>query len=319
MSQIQQPSPYDTANRGGGNIEPPDPNERLKQLQIELDQHNARIDHLSKQRDALNTDLTDLSTAVTAAKTTLTHYGSALQDLESRLHALQYFYDQKSKMILAAIGDKKGPIDELIRDFDHEIERMQARLRELGEMQDAAQKESQEATAVQTARQADYDAINQYQQNTTAKLTDMEGLRTQITQADENNDVASMYLEVLELHGRLRETQVVSQHQLAVDLRQRLGELEAAKEHARAKTAAYNAVQADYSAHLATLQAKQAGRRAKLLAEVQAMFPAPAPSATAGGTGSSATSTPSTTTPSTTTPSTTTPSAAASQASVHNK
>jgi hypothetical protein len=292
MSQVQRPSPYGTTQRGPGSTEAPDPHERLKQLQIELDQHNTHIEHLSKQRDALQTDITDLSTTVAEVKTTVTNYAGALQDLNSRFQALQYFYEQKSKMILAAIGDKKGPIDDLIREFDHELDRMSERLRELGEKKDAAQQESDEAANTQTALQAEYDAVNQYQANTTAKLTDLEGLRGQITAADDDTDVASMYLLVLEFHGELRDTQIISQHQLALDLRQKLSDLETAKEHARARAAALNTLQAEYAAHKATLQAKWSGRRAQLLAAVQAMFPPPAAPPATGSTGGSGTPTP---------------------------
>jgi septal ring factor EnvC (AmiA/AmiB activator) len=284
---MQRPDLYDASHRGGGS-EPPDPGERLKQLQTELDQHNDRINRLTTQRDALNNDIKDLSTSVAAVKTTVTNYGTALADLESRLHALQYFYEQKSKMVLAAIGDKKGPIDDLIRDFDHEIERMQDKLNQLGERQEEAQEESDEAARDQKARQDKYDRANNYQTLTTGKLTDMEGLRGDITKADDNSDVASMYLLVLEFHGELRETHVISQHQLSLELRQALAELEAAKEHARAKAAALSAVQAEYSAHQKALDDKRTSRRAKLLAAVQAMFPAPPASSTSGSSSSAA-------------------------------
>jgi hypothetical protein len=313
MSQIQQPGSYDPTYRSGG-TEPPDPNERLKQLQIELDQNNARLDHLTKQRDALKTDITDLSTSVTAVKATVSAYGAALQDIEGRLHALHYFHEQKNKMIMAAIGDKRVPIDDLISDFDHELERMEQKLIELGERQEEAQEESEEADNVQAARQAAYDSVNQYQQHTTDQITDMEGLRTQIMLADDNTDVASMYFLVLEVGGELHHTHIISQHQLASNLRQKLSELESAKENARAKSAAFSSLQAEYNAHQATLEAKRAGRRAKLLAEIQAKFPAPAPpapappapaaaagSSTAGGTTTAGTTASGATTPAATT------------------
>jgi chromosome segregation ATPase len=132
MAKTQPPGDYEIQHRDSSGVEPPNPNERLQQLQSELSQHNARIDHLSKQRDALQTDITDLTANWTEVKTTLANYAAALQDLESRLQALQYFFEQKDKMVLAAIGEEKDPIDELIRKFDHEIETMMRRLTELG-------------------------------------------------------------------------------------------------------------------------------------------------------------------------------------------
>jgi chromosome segregation ATPase len=287
---MHRPGLYDPAYRGGGGSEPPDPNERLKQLKSELEEHTDRIDRLTKQRDALNDDVKDLSASVAAVKTAVTNYGTALPDLEARLHALQYFYEQKSKMVLAAIGDKKGPIDDLVRDFDHELDRMQDRLRELGEKQEEAQEESDEAARAQKERQDAYDKVNSYQTSVSANLTDLETLRGQVTKADDNSDVASMYYLVLEFHAELRETHVISQHQLSLELRQKLAELEAAKEHARSKSAALSTLQGEYTAHKKALDDKRDGRRAALLAAVQAMFPPPAPSP-AGSTSTPATAT----------------------------
>jgi chromosome segregation ATPase len=313
MAKAQSPSDYETPHRDSSSGEPSDPNERLQQLQSELGQHNARIDHLSKQRDALQTDITDLTANWTEVKTTLANYAGALPGLESRLQALQYFFEQKDKMVLAAIGEEKGPIDELIRKFDHEIEMMSRRLTELGEKRDAAQKESAHAADAQAKLQNDFDSLNQYQQSATAKLTDMENLRSQITAFDDKNDVASMYFLIHEFQHTLSSTEINPQHKLALQLRQTLGKLEAAKENSRAKSAAYNELAAEYTAHEATLQAKEQARRDQLLSAVQAMCP-PQPASTASaatganaGTGAS----PATTAP--TAPGTATPSPAAGQ------
>jgi chromosome segregation ATPase len=271
MSKAHRPSHQEATHRGSSGGERQNPSERLKQLQIELAQHNNHIDHLSKQRDALATDIADLSSNVSEVQATLSTYAGAFQDLQTRLQSLQYFFDQKNKMASAAIGDMKAPIDELIRDFQHDIERMQRRLSELKDERDAAQKESENAASDQAKLQQRYDTLNQYQPKLTAQLTDMENLRSQITQYDDKNDAASMYFLLLEFRNELRDTYIISQHKLAAELREKLGELEAAKEQARAKSAAYNVLDAEYNAHLATLEAKLSGRRDQLLAAVQAL------------------------------------------------
>jgi chromosome segregation ATPase len=261
----------------------------LTQLKIELDQHTSRIDHLTKQRDDLQTDITDLGKTVTEVKATLTDYGSQIKDLETLLHGLRYFYDQKHKMVMAAIGDKKGPIDEIIREFDYETERLRERLSELNEMLAAAKQESQKATAHQEARQTEYDYVKGYKQRITDHITDLNNLQTSITQADNSTDIASMYFEVLEFHDVLENTHLISQHQLAMELRQKLGELEQAKEHARAKTAELNRLQTEQTAHQSTLTTRVAGRRQTLLTSIQTMFPAPSKTAAGSPTGTATT------------------------------
>jgi chromosome segregation ATPase len=288
--------PNPSEHQKGG--EPPDPTERLTQLKIELDQHTSRIDHLTKQRDDLQTDINDLGQTVTEVKATLTDYGSQIKDLETSLHGLRYFYDQKHKMVMAAIGDKKGPIDEIIREFDYETERLQERLSELNEMLAGAKQESQKATAHQEARQSEYDYVKGYKQRITDHIADLNNLQTSITQADNSSDIASMYFEVLEFHDVLEGTHLISQHQLAMELRQKLGELEQSKEHARSKTAELNRLQTEQTAHQSTLTTRIAGRRQTLLTSIQTMFPAPsktAPAATATSTPSGTAAAPATT------------------------
>lgn len=287
MPKAQRPGDDETLPRESPGVEPTDPNERLKQLQTELNQNKSHIEHLNQQADALQTDITDLSANVAEIQTTNSNYAGALPDLESRLQSLQYFFEQKHKMVLAAIGDWKDPINEMIREYDHEIEKMEKRAEELGEKQNAAQKESAEAAKAQARLQKEFDRLNQSQQTVTANLTDMENLRSLITAFDDKSDVASMYFVIHEFQHTLGSTEIISQHKLGLQLRHELARLEAAKENSRALTAAYNTQASEYTAHEAALQTKQQTRRDHLLAAVQAKFPPqPATSATSAAAGS---------------------------------
>src|SRR5262249_37591120 len=87
-----------------------DPSERLRQLKLELTQQEAKLSHIGKQRDELKTDIDDLEKTVNEVKQTLTDYGNGWKQLETTLQGLQYFFDQKNKMVTAAIGDKREPI-----------------------------------------------------------------------------------------------------------------------------------------------------------------------------------------------------------------
>jgi chromosome segregation ATPase len=274
----------------------PDPQERLAQLKIELTEHETRIDYLTKQKDDLQTDITDLSKTVDDVKAALTDYGSKIKDLETHLHSLRMFYEQKHKMVMAAIGEKKDPIDGMVREFDYETDKLQARVNELALRLEEATQEAANATQHQAAKQAEYDAVKGYKDRVTGNLTDMDNLRTSINQADTSTDIATMYFEVIEFHDVLDKTHLISQHQLAVELRHKLGELEHAKEHARSRNAEMNRLQTEETKEQATLSNRIAGRRQSLLTEIQTKFPVPAQPAqsAAGTTGTPATgSTPS--------------------------
>jgi septal ring factor EnvC (AmiA/AmiB activator) len=263
----QQHRPHDVP-------EGPDPNERLAQLKVELKQQQDRLNHLGKQTEGLQTDIDDLEKTVGEVKTTVADYGSEVKDLETKLHELNYFYQLKHRMIMAAIGDEKEPIDELIREFDRELERMQDRLTELGKLRAAARGESEEADRIQAEEQAEYDQVKGYKQSTENGLEELAGLRGDITSADDANDAASMYFLVLEFQNILRQTHILSQHHLAQELKQKLGDLESAKENARAKKAHWDHLATEYDAHEGTLKIKRESRRQHLLGAVQAMFPA---------------------------------------------
>jgi chromosome segregation ATPase len=298
-----------------GVLEPPNFDDRLAQLQSELEQHNHRIDHLSKQRDVLQDDITDLTTTVKQVTTTVTNYGAGLKDLHHRFQALDYFYHQKSKMILAAIGERKTLIGDLIRIYDDDLEGMRVSLQELDERQKTAEQESNAAASVQHALQNEYDRVNNYQQDVTDNLTELDSLRAAITKADDLTDVATMYFLVLEFHNRLRETTIISQHQLSLDLRQKLGDLETAKENARAKTAALSTAQAEYTAYKKKFDNKNTERRSTLLQEVDKIYPVPSEAGTSSGTADAATPTPPTPPTPTSTPGSSDPSAPAAATS----
>jgi hypothetical protein len=288
MSQPQRPQPYNAPQRQPGGPEPPDPVERLHELNIELTHQQARQTHITQQVTDLQTDINDLTTSVSDMKNILTAYGGQVKDLETRLHSLEYFYHQKKTMVMAAIGDKKGPIDKLICEFDEDIAALQTALAELWDKVNSAQQESQRAVVVQAERQKEYDAVKAYKDDIATQLTNLEALRTSITAADDATDIASMYFLVLQFQDLLSSTEIISQHQLAVDLRHRLGDLEAAKEHARAKSAALSGLQAELASQQAALAAKQAGRQQQLLAAIQALYPVQpqaAPAAAAAGAG----------------------------------
>lgn len=294
MSKAQRPSHHEATHHGSSGTEQPEPSERLKQLQIELTQHNLRIDHLSKQRDNLQTDLTDLKTSMDDVKAVLSNYAGALQDLESRVQSLQYFFEQKLKMVEGAIGHRKDGIEELISEFQREVDRMKKRLDELRERRGAAQDESANAAKAEATVQSQYDTLSQYQQTVNSKLKDMEDLRSQIMLADSINDTPSMYFLVLELKNALRDAEIMSQHELAKELRHNIIELEAAKEHARSKNADYSALDLEYTQHAATLKSKMTDRRTSLLAEIEKKYPVKAASTRASastGEGASASGT----------------------------
>jgi hypothetical protein len=270
----QHNSPYDSpASKTPMPPDVTDPNERLKQLQIELGEQQSRRDHIVKELDELQADITDLQNTVNEVQTTLTDYGNGIKGMQTELHGLQYFYDQKAKMVSAAIGEKKDPIDDAIQSFDRDTEKMEDHLEELGRRRDAAQTEFYKADAIQAERQSDYDAVKNYKQGTDAKLNDLKALRTAITQADDATDVATMYFLILEFKEVLEHTRLVSQHQLALDLKEKLSLLEATKEEARTKKSAWNELQTKYDAHKATLETRESGRRANLLAAIQAKYP----------------------------------------------
>lgn len=273
MTQMHRPNPPDPPPGRTGTAEFIDPAERLKQLQIELAQQEAKLGHIGKQRDELKADIDDLAKTVDEVKTTLSDYGGEVKDLETRLHGLQYFYDQKHKMVMAAIGEKRDLIDDRIRQFDHETDRIGERLEQLRDMRDTAQQDSERADAFQQEKQADYDAVKEYKTATENRLAEMETLKASITQADEKNDIGSMYFLILEFRWVLEHTRILSQNHLAHDLKEELSELEAAKEDARTKKAAWDNLKAEYDAHKATLDARVAARRQHLLDLIHVICP----------------------------------------------
>src|ERR1700736_6005556 len=123
-------APYEPESRG------PDPSRKLQQLTGELKRKQAEIDTLNKQTTDLQTDINDLKATVAEVTQIISGYGENVTKLRKDREDLEYFLEQKTKMVGAAVHDKKEAIDRIIRDYDaglHEHANKVSRLAERAE------------------------------------------------------------------------------------------------------------------------------------------------------------------------------------------
>jgi len=163
---------------------------------------------LTRQTGDLETDINDLEATVTDVDKTLTDYGKNFKQLDKDCADLDYVLEQKTKMVAAAVQDKKEAIDRKIRDYDHRIHEQENKVRVLGEQVAEAKKEYDETSRDQTMKQAAYGHAKNTQADETAKITELKTLKDQITAADDQTDAASMYFLTLEMRRLIDHTHI---------------------------------------------------------------------------------------------------------------
>jgi chromosome segregation ATPase len=274
MAEQMQGTKYEYHGGDAGQHHPPtDPNSKLNRLKQELDGKKSEIDHLTKQTTDLQVDITGLEGSIKAAGDLLAKYGQGLKDLQKSRDDIEYFYDQKSKMINAAIGERKEPVDHMVRDYDAHIQHLEGQAEQLKERLDAANEALQEATTKAAHREDAWNKVKSYQQRLQAKLDELKTLRDQITKADEANDAPSMYFLVLDLKALLAHTNIESQQQLAARVNKSIEELEEAREHKRTRQLEAERLQTESDAAAVAVQTAKTGRRAAILQQIAAEWP----------------------------------------------
>jgi chromosome segregation ATPase len=286
----------------------PDPHRKLQQLTGELNRKQAEIKTLNQQTTDLQADITDLNTTVAEVSSILASYGDSVTKLRKDREDLEYFLEQKTKMVAPTVHDKKDAIDRLIRDYDAVLHAHGAKVAQLGERSLEAQEQAALSAAIVQKKQQGYDSAKQVQKVTTDHITELKALKDQIVAADNKQDVASMYFLTLEMRRLMHHTEIASQGRLADELNNALSQLEEAKEENRARNAARDALQVEHGAEKKKFDDMKANRRKDILAAIQAAWPPPSQDSTPAtpATGTAPSSTPAasgTTTPaSTTTP-----------------
>jgi chromosome segregation ATPase len=254
----------------------PTPQQRLKQLTGELKRKKSEIEALTRQQGDLETDITELESTVTEVDTTLTAYGKNVKQLEKDRADLEYFLEQKTRMVAAAVQDKKEAIDRKIREYDHRIHEQDNKVRQLAEQEGEANEEFDEATRDQQAKQDAYDQAKNTEKKETDQIAALKDLKDKVTGADDQTDVASMYFLTLEMRRLIDHTHIRSQSELSERLNEALSALEDAKERARGRKAHRDALKTEQEAEAKKLADLKSGRRDEILREIRAAWPVPA-------------------------------------------
>lgn len=274
MAEPMQGTKYEYHGGNAGEHHPPDdPNSKLARLRQELDGKKSEIGTLSKQTADLQDDITGLETSIKAATELLAKYGQALRDLQKTRDDIEFFYEQKSKMINAAIGDKKEPVDHMVRDYDAHTQQLEAAAEQLRERTDAAKEALREASTKADHREDVWNKAKSYQQRLQKKLDDLKSVRDRITKADEANDAPSMYFLVLDLKWLLAHTSIETQQQLAARVNKSIEELEEAREHKRHRQLEAERLQTELDAANAAVETAKSGRRETILHQIAVAWP----------------------------------------------
>ena len=246
----------------------PDPAQRLQELQKQLEHDQADITRLTQQSDTLKADIAALSGVGDAIKEVLKTYKEALPNLKNEFSDDANYADTKMRMILCAVEQYKGAIDQKIADYDRKVEQKAAALEQLKAQKEQAQKQLEVAEKDLENKQKQFDYWKNLKTDTDAKLAEIRDLKTQIEKADDLSQAATMYFLTLELIRILRSIKIVSPEELKERLYATWNQLSQAKENVRRQKSAADAAAAAVDAAQKEFDDLKAKRRENILEKI---------------------------------------------------
>jgi hypothetical protein len=213
-------------------------------------------------------DITALTEVGSAIKGVLEAYAKALPNLIKEVKEDETYSDTKMRMILCAVEQCKGEIDQKIAEYDRKISDKAAGLEQLKWQKTDAEKQYEQSKTELENKQKKFDYWKNLQSDIEKKLKEIQDLKTQIEKEDDLSHAASMYFLALELQRTLRSTNIVCTQDLKEQLYTAWNELSQAKELVRDKKSTLDAATAALDTAQKELDELKQKRRENILEKV---------------------------------------------------
>ncbi len=208
----------------------PDPEERARELEKQLERIVAEIKRLTELSDKLKEDVTSSKEVGTEIKDVLEKYTQALPNLIKELQEAKTYSDTKMRMILCAVEKKKPELDHKIAEYDRQIAEKKTALEHLKQRKTEAENNVKQAEDDKKEKEARYERWHGLQEDIEKKLQDIKDLKKQIETEDDASHSASMYFLALELQKTLHTIEIPTSENLKYKLLSTLSDLSKAKE-----------------------------------------------------------------------------------------
>ena len=218
-----------------GGEKPPNPDEKLRELQRKLDEVVTQISGQTNTRDTLKSEITALEKIISDTNQTLNTYSKVSKNLEDAKTGLVNYCHNKNLIINEAIKDKKVLVEAKRNEFDKKIIDLNSKITDLNKKYEDASKSYEQSQTTMKDKQRLYENSKLYQKQTEQSLKDLQNLKQQIEVNEKTNYIGRMYFLIGEINKALPSLNIKSQEDLRGDLHKTWKELNDASEDFKKK------------------------------------------------------------------------------------
>jgi DNA repair exonuclease SbcCD ATPase subunit len=253
--------------------DPVDLQGELNDLKGKVQTDQDKITDFTKEIAGWQQDISVLQTGISDIEQTVKAYTQAVQSAGD-LDALQSFIHRENDMAVAAVGAGKRVVDEIVKDYDTDLEHQTKNVGDLQKYHDQAASDYAQAQKTAADKQAAYDQLKSLVARFQAWVADVKNLKTQVLAAADTGNYGAMYFLVGEMKSVAAKLEAApSADDFRNQLTNALSDLQQAKKDMRNKKAKLDDLTAQLAAAQKALSSAQAGRRAALLDAIKKQVP----------------------------------------------
>lgn len=209
----------------------PNPERTLEQLKEQLEESQTAITRETTKHTNLKESVARLEQRLKDITQTLDTYAKAFENLQKEKADREEYFNTKSRMIEAAIGDKKDKIEEQINEVDKEIQDKEAEVVKLEGEHNEAKGAYEAAKEKAEKKQKEYEFVKEYQKNVDTKLKELKRLNQEIEREEEQANTELMYVLMKEYESILDEVKLKSEEMFEKELIEAWQDLYESNEH----------------------------------------------------------------------------------------
>lgn len=255
------------------------PQETLEERRTRLEQQETELRQSTLLNKASKEDLVVAERLRADFERMLDAYQKSLQKNQNDTDAMANYSENKRPMIEVAVNAKLTEIDEIIKEFNDEVDTCRGELENIGIARGAAKIVFEQANGTLTEKNRLLDEVKLHQKQLEDNLKKLAGLQTAIEKAEEENKFAVMHYmmekEFIPVQALVQSTfqepgqsTLITKDKLEQKLNDAGNAMDLALQAFRQKEAEKNSTEESYNKKQAELKTLKDGLRAKILGEL---------------------------------------------------
>lgn len=262
------------------NEDPCNPTAIITQLtakSVELEQSRTRSE---KQKKTVDTDKGVIESEASKIKKADEDYVKEILDKKREKNELECYWESLNRVIDQAISRYRGDLDTLINEEKRKLTDCQSEVKAHEQAKKAAEQERDSAKEDLKEKKETYDRAIRELDNITDKLTSLTALKSQITQANSQNHLCTVYFLLGELRADLQKLKIANSSEFHASLYKTFCEWTTAMQRVRDADWQLDQRSADLDAKRTACEDNESNFRSKMIERLNKMNCSPCPDKT---------------------------------------